>query len=149
MKSSGTSKSQKVKRAWHLTVILVAVLIGALRVALKNHHRVLLLKRASPVLTVLKFDDLNDLILRGPNEGVPATATLSDSEWLVGEPAFDNALSVKYSIRRFDILTRSYKAEASLTALVNRNGMLIRDLEPSQDGRWVAGTLMKSVFSSK
>jgi len=97
-----------------------------------------LLDRAS---VVLEFESQHLWMPRKLNDGVPVIATLSDTTWLVGQLDTNGNLVMQYKMERLEFNPSRRFANAQLASVLNQNGTLVGDMEPSPDGRWVLGTL--------
>src|SRR5579871_3211043 len=97
-----------------------------------------LLDRAS---VVLEFESQHLWMPRKLNDGVPVIATLSDTTWLVGQLDTNGNLVMQYKMERLEFNPSRRFANAQLESVLNQNGTLVGDMEPSPDGRWVLGTL--------
>lgn len=137
------TRDGRVLRMWLVVGGLLATsTLGAALAEVPS--RLSLLIRAARV--GLPFEPPDNWQLRGLNGGAPTVATLNDTDWLVG---LLNSKTIKYTISAMDLRTRHSIVNSQLTSIFNRNGVLVRDIEPSPDGRWVLGTVVTNVFTAK
>jgi len=137
MNTEDSDKPKSHGRGWRRIWILLVVLTlwGISRAFMKPLHPHPLLDRAS---VALQFKSSFEML----NDGVPVVATLSDTNWLVGQLDLPENNVFRYKMDRVEFTPQHRSANTRLALVLNQGRILVGDLEPSPDGRWVLGTLL-------